>query len=156
MKSKRRLLFRLGAVAALVLIAVAMFIVGRGHTLYLDNKTLEHGGQSYPAAYRVQVQSGGTEVAKLGKRERGMQTWIGQNYRMVLDVTQEKGGEVKSYPFQLKLPHGLDGIVLNLPALLAGLPEEVYMSEFVPLVADTAPAEEVTTDEFEITVPEGT
>ena len=36
----------------------------------------------------------------------------------------------------------MDGIIINLPGYLAGLPEEAYLSEFVPAVTES-PDEEV-------------
>jgi len=30
------------------------------------------------------------------------------------------------------LPYSMDGIIINLPAYLAGLPEEAYLTEFIP------------------------
>ena len=41
MNKTRRWLFRLGTLLILVAIAACMMVVGRGHTVYLDNKTLE-------------------------------------------------------------------------------------------------------------------
>ena len=43
----RRLIIRIAAVLVLVVIGVIMSIIGRGHTIYLDNKTLEYDGQTY-------------------------------------------------------------------------------------------------------------
>ena len=37
----RRILFRAGTIVLLIAIAVCMMIIGRGHTIYFDNKTLE-------------------------------------------------------------------------------------------------------------------
>ena len=37
MNKTRKLLFRLGALLLVVLIAALMFWLGRGHTVYLDN-----------------------------------------------------------------------------------------------------------------------
>ena len=45
--SNRRLIFQLAAVVVLIVIAYAMTIVGRGHTVYLDNKKLEYNGKTY-------------------------------------------------------------------------------------------------------------
>ena len=59
-----------------------------------------------------------------------------------LEVTREKGGEPEIHEIDLKLPYSVDGIVINLPALLAELPEEAWFSEFVPAVTEE-PAEEV-------------
>lgn len=143
MKVKRRIAFSLLLVLLLVCVGAAMMVIGRGHTVYFDNKTLEdYQGQTYKAAHRIVVTVKGQEVAKLGARERGMSIWIGQNFKMVLEVTQEKGGASEIHEIDLKLPYSVDGIVVNLPALLAGLPEEAWYSEFVPAETE-APAEEV-------------
>ena len=41
----------------------------------------------------------------------------------------------------------MDGIVINLPALLAGLTEEAWYSEFVPAVPDAPVEEDPTLDD---------
>ena len=46
MSNKRSLLFRIGAIAVLVLIAACMMVVGRGHTVYFDNKAIEDQGKT--------------------------------------------------------------------------------------------------------------
>ena len=55
MSNKRSLLFRIGAIAVLVLIAACMMVVGRGHTVYFDNKAIEYQGKIYEAPYKVTV-----------------------------------------------------------------------------------------------------
>lgn len=122
------------AMTALILIAIAyvMTIIGRGHTIYLDNKRLEYEGKSYAAPYRVVVQVDGKEVAKLFNRERGEATCIGQTFTMTLSVMEKRGGEEKTEIHTLKLPKDMDGIIINLPGYLAGLGEEAYLSEFIP------------------------
>ena len=144
MKAKtRRILFSPLLVLALVVIAAVMMVIGRGHTVYFDNKTLEdYQGQEYKAFEKVIVTVKDEQVAKLAKRDRGMSIWIGQNFKMILEVTREKGGESEIHEIDLKLPYSVDGIVINLPALLAGLPEETWYSEFVPAVTEE-PEEEV-------------
>ena len=91
----------------------------------------------------------GEEVAKLGKRERGMSMWIGQNFKMVLEITENKGDEPVVKEISINLPYDMDGIVINLPAYLAGLPEEAWLSEFVPAVTEEPVEEDPTIgDEF--------
>ena len=41
MMNKRRWLFRIGMILLLVAVAACMMIIGRGHTVYFDNKTIE-------------------------------------------------------------------------------------------------------------------
>ena len=150
MKNKRSLLAKIGTLLIVLLIAGWMFIIGRGHTVYFDNKTLEYEGETYEAPYRAAIFVNGERVARLSPKDRGMATWIGQNFKMRVEVTPEKGAEAVPYEFSIKLPYNLDGIVLNMPALLAGAPQDVYMSEFVSLAIDTSSAEdeEIVTDEF--------
>ena len=133
MKNVRTLLIRLAVVALCIALGATMLVIGRGHTLYFDNKTLEdYEGQTYSAYHKVVVTVKGEEVAKLGKRERGSAIWIGQNFKMTLELTQNKGDEPVIQEFSIKLPYDLDGIIINLPAYLAGLPEEAWLTEFIP------------------------
>lgn len=147
MKQSRRIAAIIGFVAALIVIAGVMIVIGRGHTVYFDNKKLEYEGQTYDPPYQVIVYIKGESVAKLKARERGMTTNIGQDFGMALGVTREKGGEQEIMEVSLKLPYSMDGVIINLPAYLAGLPEEAYLSEFVAVpteadMQDDAPAED--------------
>lgn len=147
----RRLLFRLGTVLILVGICVWMMIVGRGHTVYFDNKKLEYEGETYEPPYKITVYVKDEQVAKLNKKDRGMATTIGQNFSFTLQIMKEKKGEETEETYEIKLPYSIDGIVINLPGFLAGLPEEAWMSEFVPLVTASEEDTEVPSgDEFEI------
>lgn len=47
MKKKRTILFRVGAVLLLLIIAGFMMLIGRGHTVYIDNKSFDYNGQTY-------------------------------------------------------------------------------------------------------------
>lgn len=143
MRSKRRIVFILLAILALVAIGAWMMVIGRGHTVYFDNKTLEdYQGQEYKAYERVVVTVKDEKPIKLAKRERGSAIWIGQNFKMTLEITEKKGDEPVVKEVSIKLPYSVDGIVINLPAYLAGLPEEAWFSEFVPAVTEEPGEEE--------------
>ncbi|MCI9120829.1 MAG: hypothetical protein HFG00_04785 [Oscillibacter sp.] len=148
MKTRRKL-FPILTVMVLVAIAAAMMVIGRGHTVYFDNRTLEgYNGQDFKALHRIVVTVKGEEAGKLGPRERGMAVWIGQNFEMTLEVTPEKGDEPEIRTIRLKLPYNMDGIIVNLPAVLAGLPEDAWLSEFVPAVPEEPEEEPFEGDEF--------
>ena len=136
MKSKRRIFFCAGTVVLLIAIAAVMMVIGRGHTLYFENATLEYGGTTYEAPYKVVVEVNGERAASLYAKERGMATWIGQNFQMMVDITQEKGGEELRYLVNLTLPYDMDGIIVNIPAVMAGLPPEAWCSEFVQAIVE--------------------
>ena len=152
MNKTRRLMFQIGTVLLLLVIAACMMVIGRGHTVYFDNKTLEYDGTTYDAPYKVTVYVGGEQAAKLNAKERGMATTIGQNFEMELKIMEVKGGDETRETYQLKLPRSIDGIVVNLPGFLAGLPAEAWMSEFVPIVPESSSEEEEVPggDEFEM------
>ena len=141
-------LYRIGALVILLAICVVMFIIGRGHTIYLDNKTIEYNGEEITAMHKITVNVNGERIAKLSKKDRGMATCMGQKFEMELVVTKEKGDDEETIPVTLTLPYNMDGIVINLPAYLEGLPEEAYMSEFVSIATTEEEEEEVVTDEF--------
>jgi len=145
----RKLLFRGGTVVLLLAIAACMMVIGRGHTIYFDNKKLEYEGQTYDTYRRINVFVGGEQVAKLSAKDRGMATFMGQKLSFDIEVTKEKGDEPVTYSYTVKVPYKEDGIVLNLPGMIAGLPEEAYTTVFVPMVTEDEGAdEEIVIDEF--------
>ena len=136
--NRKKWIIRGCTLAVILAVAAVMFVIGRGHTVYFDNKTAEYNGTEYAAFHRVNVTVNGERVAKLSKKDRGMATWIGQHFQMELEITANKGDDPQTVPVSITLPYGMDGIIVNLPELVAGLPQEVWQSEFIP----AAPAEE--------------
>ena len=151
MKSKRTLLFRLAAVVILAAIGAVMMLIGRGHTVYFDSRSVDYNGQTYEPPYKIVVLVDGEQVAKLYEKDRGTTTCIGQKLKLSLEITQEKGGEEEVIDLTIPLPYNMDNPIINLPAYLAGLPEEAYLSEFIPVVTEEPDtSEELPTDEFEL------
>ena len=111
--NKRRLLFRLGAIALLVVIAACMMVIGRGHTVYVDNKSLDYNGETYKPYYRATVYVNGERISKLQPKERTSATNIGQSFSMTLELIKEKGQDAETVDISLKLPYKLDGIIVN-------------------------------------------
>ena len=148
----RKWMFRLGTVLVLIAIAACMMVIGRGHTVYFDNKKLEYEGETYDTYRRINVFVGGEQVAKLSAKDRGMASFMGQSFSFDLEITKEKGDDPVTNTYHIKVPYGRDGTVLNLPGLLAGLPEDAYTTEFVPVEPEpSAEDEEIVIDEFGMT-----
>ena len=152
MKNGKRLVIRVVFVAALIALGAVMMVVGRGHTVYFDNKTLDYNGETYQAPYRVIVYIKGEQIAKLYARERGMTTHVGQDFGMALGVTQEKGGDEQIIEVSQKLPYNMDGVIINIPGYLAGLPENAYISEFVAVPTAEELQEETPGEEDELMI----
>jgi len=148
--NKRKWIFRVCAILTIFIIAGVMALIGRGHTVYIDNKTLEYNGETYSALNRVEVWVGGERLSKLAKRERTSSTVIGQSFEMKLINTVNKGDEATEEIVRLSLPYGWDGIVVNVPGYLAGLPQEAWMTQFVSEPEPVTEEEEETISEDEI------
>lgn len=147
MKAKRWI-YRIAALVILLGIAATMVVIGRGHTVYFDNKKMDYNGTTLEPPRKVEVYVNGERVAKLSPKDRGMATNIGQNFEMTLEITQNKGDEPVTRDVSLKLPFNMDGIIVNLPGLLADIPYEDYISEFVQTAPVEEAEEEIVTDEF--------
>lgn len=131
--TKRAWVIRIAAVLILVLIGALMMKIGRGHTLYLDNKSLD----GYAAPYKITITHNGEQIAKLYEGERGSLTNIGDNVELTLEIMETKGGAETTQVYTLKVPHNMDSMVINLPAFMGGAAQEAYLEEFVPVVTDT-------------------
>ena len=154
MNKKRMWIIRGCTLLAVLAIAAVMLLVGRGHTVYIDNKALEYNGQTFEAMYRSEVWVGGERLSKLAKKERTMSTVIGQGFEMNLINTANKGDDPSEVSVKLSLPYGWDGIVVNLPGYLAGLPQEAWMTEFIP-APEPVSEEDEEPETFEDEIPMG-
>lgn len=138
--------YRLGAITLLLIIAIIMLFIGRKHIVYVDNKTFENDGASYSAMYKVEVSARNNDNKKLYARERGELVMKGQSTTLHLTITQAKGGSEESIDYKLYVPFGKDAVVINIPALLAGLPQDVWMTDFVSLATPSSSSEADTVD----------
>ena len=147
MKNKTRSwIIRAAFLLVLVLIAVVMLRIGRGHTVYFDNRALDYQGTTTAAPYKITVTVTGEQISQLYEKERCSVTNIGDKLELTLEVMQQKGGSETTTTYTLKLPHNLDGVIINLPGYIAGLPEEAYLEEFIP-----APSTDLDDEEAPVT-----
>ena len=149
--NKRKLLFRVGAILIILVIAACMFVIGRGNTVYFDNKETSYNGQTIEPFYKVTVTVGDQKPAKLSKGDRGMADIMGQKLTMTLEITDAEGDQPHAHKVSMSVPYNMDGIMINVPALMQGLPQDAYMSEFIIETPDTGSTdEEIVTDEFDM------
>lgn len=141
--TKRSWIIRIAFILVLVLVAVLMLRIGRGHTVYFDNRALDKDGQSVAAPYKITVYVNGEQISKLYDKERCMVTNIGDSLELTVEVMEQKGGSETTETYKLTLPHSIDSVIINLPAYMAGLPEEAYLEEFIPAPSADLDDEEV-------------
>lgn len=125
MKNKRRLLFRAAAIVIVLAVAAVMFVIGRGHTVYFDNKETSYNGQAVEPFYKVVVTVGDQKPAKLSAGDRGMGEVMGQKLSMTVEITDSEGASPHAHKVNMSVPYNMDGITINIPALMAGMPEVI-------------------------------
>lgn len=137
--------YRAACILLLVAVAVLMIFIGRKHIVYLDNKALDYDGGRVNALYKIEFINNQGETKKLYQRERGETSIMGQTKTITLVVTETKGGEEVEHKIKLSIPFSKDAVVVNVPALLAGLDQSIWMTDFVSLatVSDSSADEEV-------------
>ena len=149
MKVKRQTLFIAAAILLLVGIAALMLVIGRGHIIYVDNKTIEYNGTQYKAFEYVLMDSKGNKTQEAYARERVQLTCVGQTLKINYEITKKKNGTPEQGSFTVKIPYSWDMTVINLPAYFAGLDQEVWLTEFIQAPStDNTVQEEIVLDEF--------
>ena len=144
---------RLGVIVLVILLAVFLYNYGKQHTVYIDNRTIEIDGVSYKALDWAEVSVDGGESEEYSPRTRREATVMRQKHSIHVLYEDEDFNQFE-YDAEFSIPLNETYIVLSLPALVAGLPEEQYLSEFVPMAqqlglnvgGSAADAEEVPTE----------
>lgn len=151
MKITRTFVFRAVTILLLVALALTMLFIGRKHIVYIDNKSLDYDGGGVSALYKIEYKNAAGETKKLYQRERGQIDLMGQHNTITLTITEKKGGEEVEKKIRLDIPFKKDAVVVNIPALLQGLDESIWMTDFVSLAttSETSAEEEVVlSDDF--------
>ncbi len=137
---KRRVLVRAALLAAGVVLAAASFVLGKGHTILLDNKDVEGGAAEAIDGLVISV-NGGEEI-ELYPGDRDKAVVMGQRHRVVVETMD--GVRVER---TIRLPIGRDMLLLSIPMLVAG--KEPVLTPFEPLDAAPPPDEATgNTNEF--------
>ena len=102
MNNKRKWIFRGCTLLVVLLIAALMFVVGRGHTVYIDNKTLEYNGESYQAVCDPESDDENLEafILKIETDENGQDFYTVPDddvsdavFQQLVDMTEELGDD---------------------------------------------------------------
>lgn len=131
----RRLVARLVLLLVYVVLVVAVFRVGKGHTLILDDQDAEDG--SYKAIEGISVSvNGGEPVAFELGLDRDMAKVVGQKHHIKIEGLPDG----KTAEADITLSVWDDMVLVALPRIAAGTPP--YASRFVPKEAPAPPPDE--------------
>lgn len=115
LKFLMRWLQRLVVLAALIALGFWLFLIGREHNIYLDNRTMgEH-----KALEQVNVSVNNGKVSELLPRDRDVRKIVGIEFTVKAEVFDDKG-EIINTITKTIYPKCSKDIMINLPAMAAG------------------------------------
>ena len=115
-----------------------MVIIGKQHKIYFDNK--DWG--PYKAYQFVEVSVDKQDSVELAKRDRDVFTVVAQGHTIYIDAMGDEK-EVK-----IHIPLFMKNVLINIPALMNGEDQDVWMEEFIVETVSVPSADEVVvTDE---------
>jgi hypothetical protein len=115
-----RALQRLIALCLILLFSTWLFYVGREHQVFLDNKTVEAGGESFRALAFVKASVAGKPPVELMPRDRDAAAAVGPRFTVRVEVMDEFGEEVEKVIEKELTPGFSRDMMLSLPLLAAG------------------------------------
>jgi hypothetical protein len=136
----RRAIVRSALLAAYVGATALMFVLGRGHTILLDNKDADGGAVRAIDGLVITV-NGGEEI-ELYPGDRDKAVVMGQRHRIAVQTMD--GRKVER---AIRLPLASDMVLLSIPMLVEG--REPILTPFEPLDVAPPPEENIgNTNEF--------
>ncbi|MFA5513530.1 MAG: DUF6672 family protein [Sphaerochaetaceae bacterium] len=143
-------LLKIGLIILIIVIGIWMFLIGKMHTVLLDNKTIEVEGISYVQLPIVEVQIDNKEKIELAARDRDLVEVTAQRHKITVYYTDKLFNEHKIVK-KFKIPLGYDMVLISIPALIGETDVSDWLSEYIPPTAVVAPqAETETVDELGI------
>lgn len=126
----KRTIYRSIAIGLVIILAVILFWIGKGHSFLLDNKDITLNGKTYPASDLIQVTIDKQKPIQVrsGTRKQTPSPVAGPWHTIMVEVIENKVVvRTVTKKFSVNLA---DMFVVNLPAFLEDDPQ--WMQEFVP------------------------
>lgn len=136
-KLTKKLLYQVGLVVVLILLAFLMYVIGKQHNIYIDNKD----ANGYKALNYVEVSIDNNKAEELLKRDRIGVEVMNQSHKITVRV-----GDVETV-IKFKIPLQMRSVLISIPTLLAGESQDKWMREFVMETVTYDPNEEVVLDD---------
>jgi hypothetical protein len=139
--TSRSLIQRTGVVLGLIVLAVCLFYIGKGHTLLLDTNAVIIDGKEFRSYPSAAVSVDGKKLnSSMGRAERSMVAVRGPRHTLVV---ADDAGTGKKVEKTFTIPTFMDRVLVSIPAIIGGAPEEYWIAPFTPEPAEHAPVEKM-------------
>lgn len=139
--TSRSLTQRTCVVLGMIVLAVCLFYIGKGHTLLLDTNAVTIDGREFRAYASATVTVDGEELnSSMGRAERAMVVVSGPKHRIVIVDDADAAKRVEK---TFTIPTFMDKVLVSIPAMLGDAPAEHWIAPFVPQAVEHAPVEKM-------------
>jgi len=115
MKNRRNFI-RISLIVILIFISLLLFLFGKQHEVFVDNKTVEINGTQYLNIDKANIKIDDDEYIEVAKRKRKKLITVGPFHTITVQYTNEEG---KTIILEEKINLGFKGdVVINIPALI--------------------------------------
>lgn len=130
----RRIILRSSLAVVWIGALVAIFLLDRGHTVFVDNKTVAAGG--YEAVEFMKVSIDGGKGVEFFGGDRDRFPVVGARHKIKIEFTDGRPPLEKEF----RLPLTIDLFLLSVPKMIAGV--EPFVEPFVMEIATSREAGE--------------
>lgn len=141
-KITKRFWIQVAAIIVLILLGVLMFVIGKQHTILLDNKTLETETATYRALPEVTVQVDKGEKIELAARDRDQAIVVRQGHTVTVWYEDPKTYEERELKIKFRVPLSENMMLMSIPALVNGADESVWLTHYEIAVVTSVASEE--------------
>ena len=115
-----RILQRTAVVLLIIALGTWLFYIGREHQIFLDNKSITRGEQSFKAFEQVNVSVNNGNKIELLARDRDMATAVGPSFVLRVEILDSLGGDVAKVIEVEVRPEFNRDMLINILLLAAG------------------------------------
>ena len=137
--SSRSLIQRTCVVLGLIALAVYLFYIGKGHTLFLDTNMIIIDDKELRSYASITVSVGGKKL-NMGRAERVRVVVRGPRHKIVIIDDADADKKVEK---AFTIPTFMDRAIVSIPAILGDMPQEHWVTLFTPPSLVDAPVEKM-------------
>jgi len=114
----KQIIIRIIFISLLLILGIFLYISGKEHTIFIDNKEITLNDTTYRANSDYKVWIDNKELKVIKKGERGLTKVTGTNHKIMVEKISDKvlTGEKHEMRFRLKMNEKI--IIINLPAMI--------------------------------------
>lgn len=114
----KQIIIRIIFISLLLILGVFLYISGKEHTIFIDNKDVTLNDSTYKANSDYKVWIDNKELKVIKKGERGLIKVTGMNHKIIVEKIVDKAltGEKHETGFRFKMNEKI--IIINIPAMI--------------------------------------